>query len=183
MINIKKDKKGWDEVNKQLDALRKKGKLTALTVLKQIGLKGEQIIVNHLADQDLNWAPLSENYKKAKERRFKRTANAVAAKRKRMKGEKPAPTQKTLIDTSTLFQSITSFAKEGKVAVGVPAGNKYTTSGKSVAYVAAVHEYGSAIRNIPARPLFKPSRDELKEWCSNNWRLANSFISEIKSNV
>jgi hypothetical protein len=134
--------------------------------------------VNHLANQDLGWKDLSESYKAVKERKFKKRAAKV-----RKSKRKDAPVQKILIDTSTLFQSITSFAKDGKVHVGVPAGDKYADGGKSLAYVAAVHEFGVESRGIPARPLFKPSRDELKQWCKDNYLLANTFISEIKSNV
>lgn len=54
---------------------------------------------------------------------------------------------------------------EGKVAqVGIPVGQQYE-DGTTVAYVAAIHEFGAPEVKIPARPFFRPTIQEKKtEW-------------------
>jgi len=58
---------------------------------------------------------------------------------------------KPLIDTGKLMNSITHKVEKSVVKVGVFG---------EYAVVAAVHELGSAVRNIPARPYLKPTLDE-----------------------
>lgn len=56
-------------------------------------------------------------------------------------------------------------AAKGKVArIGVIAEQHYDDK-TPVAYVAAIHEYGSPQNNIPARPFFRPTiSDKKSEW-------------------
>ena len=47
--------------------------------------------------------------------------------------------------------------KKKSVVVGFPKGHNNYPDGTSVAMVAAVHEFGSDVRNIPLRPYFRPT--------------------------
>ena len=153
----------WAKAEAFFKDLENNGKVAASKLLKQIGLKGEQIAVEHLQKQDLGWKELSARYKMQK---MKATANY---------------SEKILIRTSTLFQSITTFTANKKAYVGVKKGVKYQNSKGEVevANIMAIHEFGSDKKGIPARPLFKPTREELKAFCTNNPKLANAFLSEI----
>lgn len=54
--------------------------------------------------------------------------------------------------------------KDKVVQVGIPSG-KFYEDGTSVAYVAAIHEYGAPEAKIPARPFFQPTIQAKKsEW-------------------
>lgn len=46
---------------------------------------------------------------------------------------------------------------QDKVIVGVPDDETHDESGESLAMIAAVHEYGSITRKIPARPFLHPA--------------------------
>lgn len=176
----------WAKASKVFKDLERKGKVAARKTLMQVGLKGEQIVVDHLQKQDLGWQALSPRYRLEK---MKTTSKKV---RKTKKGlddkryKKGNVSEKILIRTSTYFSSITTFTKDSIAYVGVPKGKVYESAeGKriEIANIAAVHEFGSAARNIPARPLFKPSREELKRWCSNNPQLAGAFIKDINDEL
>lgn len=101
-------------------------------------------IVGHFENQDLGWAGLSPEYLKRKKETGKSTA--------------------TLIASATLMNSITiEIAPDGlEASVGVnrKSGRK---DGVDPVLIGAVMEYGSATRNIPARPFLKPSFEEKKQ--------------------
>lgn len=103
----------------------------------------EATLVKHMQNQDLGWASLSAAYKKFKER--KKLSNQI------------------LIATSTLMNSITHQIVDGGLGafVGVLRTAK-GRDGKQEVMIAAVHEFGSGVRNIPARPLFRPTFKEVK---------------------
>ena len=127
--------------------------------LKQVGLKGEQIAIKHLQAQDLGWKPLSAAYKKRK--------------------EKQGHSNKILIRTGTLMQNIKSeVVSKHEVFVGVNRQAK-DAEGNSIADIATIMEYGSVAMNIPARPLWKPTHDELLEWIKQE----NIFLKNVKKDV
>lgn len=123
--------------------------------LAKLGLFAEAQAVKAIASQELPWSPLSKRH----------------LERKIERGD----SEKTLIASSTYLQSITStvggqgrnamgqFTKKtaqstngvpkNTVFVGVLRGVK-NKDNEEVANIAAVLEYGSVKRNIPARPLW-----------------------------
>ena len=126
-----------------------KGEVTKAVKQAQmvIGLKTVAIVKKHMQAQDLGWVPLSEAYKRGK-----------------IQG---GYSEKILIRTSTMFQAITSTTQtvNGKqiVFAGILRA-RVDKNGEIIANIAAVHEYGSKSRGIPARPLWRPSLKETKEW-------------------
>lgn len=127
--------------------------------LKQVGLKGESVVIKHIQAQDLGWKPLSIAYKRRKERQ--------------------GYSNKILIRTSTLLQNIKSdVVSKSEVFVGV---NRQVrdAEGNSVADIATIMEYGSIAKNIPARPLWRPTHKELMEWIKKE----NIFFKNLKKDV
>lgn len=122
----------------------------------QVAAKGEQIVVKHLKNQDLQWLPL----KKA----------TIAAKKR--KGH----SNKKLIATTSMMQSITSMTVGNYSFIGVRRGSIHSETGEQLANIAAVHEYGSEARNIKPRKLWKPSMLELKKYVQES----GVFVKAIK---
>jgi len=117
--------------------------------LMRWGLKAEGLAKTHMSKQDLGWKPLKPE----------------TISRKIRKGY----SENILIETSSYFQSITSWVdkKSATVFAGVKkvARNK---DGEEIANIAAVHEYGSRSGSIPARPLWQPVFEETMEWHFKN---------------
>lgn len=129
--------------------------------MKGVGLKAEQIAVKHLQAQDLEWAALDEKYL---ERKIARGGS-----------------EKTLIDTSTMFSAITSIVVgHYGVFAGVQRNVSYK-DGEDVAYIAEVMEYGSEARNIPARPLWQPTYEETIAWLKESNYFGKKVAEYIKS--
>lgn len=109
--------------------------------LKMIGLEAEGMMKKYIVQQKGDWENLNEDYLKYK-------------KRKNLSNKK-------LIATSTMVQSITSVVTYPKVFIGVKRGKVYK-GGEEVANIAAVHEFGSKKMGIPARPYMRPVHEEMK---------------------
>jgi len=117
------------------------------TCLQRVGLQGEAIVIENIDKFQSTWADLDKDYAKYKQRK--------------------GFSNKKLVKTSMYFQSITSWT-EGNVAyIGIKktARNK---DGESVANIARVMEFGSKARKIPARELWKPSKENLRQWLKKN---------------
>lgn len=109
--------------------------------LRQAALKVEARLVLHVQKQDLPWKPLSPAYK-------------------RYKQKKGLSTQ-ILIATSTLLNSITSEVRGGGTSAFVGVLRKTAKKkGQDQVLIGQVMEFGSKKRNIPPRPLFKPTLEE-----------------------
>lgn len=105
-----------------------------------------RMLVEHIDKQDLNWRPLSPGYLKYK----------IAA------------------GLSIKIWEATSFLKNHIKVIKIDDGgdllyfvglddvDKYPGSNVSVGLVGMVLEYGSPSRNIPPRPLFRPTRANLR---------------------
>lgn len=147
----------WDKVNAKINAtyLIKGIDEANELALKNVTAMGETIVVKMLQSQTLSWAPLKP----------------ATLKRKLKKGG----SNKTLIDTTTYFQSITNFVKNRDGFIGVRRISAYK-NGQEVANIAAVHEYGSKSLGIPKRPLFLPAKNLLMAWISKN----KPFLTEYK---
>jgi hypothetical protein len=124
----------------QLEEVLKKA---AETSLMRVGLYAEGKAKKHIANQDLGWKPL-------------RPAT-LASKRRR------GVSTKTYVDSSTYFQSITSFYSNGKAFVGVKKTVSYG-GGLYVADIARILEFGNS--NMSARPLWAPTLVETTKY----WR-------------
>jgi hypothetical protein len=135
----------WDKVAFLVKNLDREMRATAVMTLKRWALKTESIAKDHMSKQDLNWEELDPK--------------TVA--RKVRKGY----SENILIETSTYFQTITSWVDEGAL-VGYAGVKKKALSedGEELADIAELHEFGSKSGHIPARPLWSPSMAESRKW-------------------
>lgn len=136
----------WDKIrmltNQQTNAIKESNK----KALIKVGLKAERVATLFLRNQSLGWPALKKETLKEKIKR--------------------GGSEKILIDTSTYLQSITSkLVSDSKVFAGVLRKNKvkYKNS-QDVVNVAIIHEFGSKVRNIPPRPLWRPTFVQVKTW-------------------
>lgn len=129
--------------------------------LAQVALRAEGIAVKHLRDQDLRWRKLSREYLIFK------MAHGLSTK--------------ILIATSSYMQSITSKVNaEGTESyAGVFRGAK-SKGGDDITSIAKLHEVGSVKRNIPARPLWKPTYGEVRKWLIQSNLFAENALREMR---
>jgi len=117
-------------------------------VSRQIGLEAEALVKKYIvsqqgfSDSKYKWSKLSDAY-------------VAYKKRKKL-------SNKTLIATSSMVQSITSVAMYPKVFIGVKRGTK-NKDGDDLTNIAATMEFGSEKRNIPERPFLRPINDLMKQ--------------------
>jgi len=143
----------WQEFENDMVRL----KANILAKLKLATLQNAEItkkgVVKHLQNQDLGWNKLNKKYLARKKKQGLSTV--------------------TLIATSQLMQSITTQSSSNKMSafVGVLRTAKRRGGGKAV-LIAAIHEFGSKRRKIPARPLFRPTLQEVKPQIANRYREA-----------
>lgn len=135
----------WDKVAKLVGNLAYEMQQSSIISLKRFGLKAEGTAKQHMSSQDLGWAEL-------------KPATLAAKLRKGLSNN-------ILIATSDYFQAITSWVDEPEYTVyaGVTKVAK-NRDGDVIADIAAVHEFGSASGNLPARPLWQPTYKETMEW-------------------
>lgn len=89
----------------------------------------------------------------------------------------------TLIETSTYFQSITSYVKGDTAYAGVRRGRTYQTGqskGKMIENIAAIQEFGSIARRIPARPLWKPTFEATMKWSVKHNNPTTLFLQRVR---
>ena len=141
----------WKGIIKKLGSLEKVAVQKIRQAVGEAGEEVEAIVVKNLEEQRLPWRPLKPSYKRRK-------------MRIKGKGGKRL-SEKILIATGTYLENITTAVSiDGlSVFVGVIRGNARYEDGTDVVDIAAIHEYGAPSRNIPARPLWKPSFEEAKE--------------------
>lgn len=151
----------WRGVASLVDNLEKECKIAVDTSLKRFALKAEGTAKKHMRDQDLNWAPL-------------KPATLAAKIRK-------GYSEKTLIRTSSYFQSITSWVDKSSdtAYVGVKKDAK-EKDGRHIHKIARIHEFGSMSGNIPARPLWEPTMEETIEWHKKKNNPADIFLRNIR---
>lgn len=87
-----------------------------------------------------------------------------------------------MVETSTYFQSITSWVDGDTAYAGVKKEKRY--SGKDgteyVTDIAYLHEFGSETRGVPARPLWKPTFKEAMAWHWKNNKPEEIFLNIVK---
>lgn len=149
----------WQKVRNITNVLKAMLKDAQKKCLMRWGLKAEGLAKGHISAQDLGWKPLK--------------AKTVAVKIKAEHSEN------ILVMTSSYFQAITSYVKGDTVYAGVKKGTK--TSNMDLVFIAAVHEYGSVSRNIPARPLWKPVFNETMVWQAAKNSPADIFMTDFNA--
>ena len=150
---------GFREASRMINNLAHDIEIIQMEGMRQIGLEAEKTAVEYLQKQDLGCKPLSERYKALKKRK--------------------GLSEKTLIATSTYFQSITSWTTKQAIYVGVKR-NVKNKDGEEVANIAKVHEYGSVKRNIPARPLWKPTLVEMQGRLAKRTPFVTAMFKYVK---
>lgn len=149
----------WGKVTKIVSSLKKTFEKVRLRHLTWIKDEAVSIIKAHIDAQDLNWEALSNEYRKAKQKEgfdgdiYKRTGRFIES----IEGR--------LVDRESVFVGIKNGAR--------------SQDGEDLAMIAAVLEYGSRGKNIPARPLWEPSMEEVLELWENN-PPANDVKKELK---
>lgn len=142
-------------INSLKEMLTIASKQTALDV----GDKAQKLLIAHIDNQDLNWIPLSEKYLQKKKKEGLQT-NIWEA-------------------TSDLKKAIAISQFDKSVAIGVLKGRK-NREGEDLALIASVLEYGSAKRNIPARPLFRYTAEELKSYIKEKKPFYKILFEKLK---
>lgn len=122
--------------------------------LAQIGLDGVREMKKYITEQKGKWKPLNRRY----------------FYRKWLLGL----STNTLVASSTMVQSITSQVNYLTVWIGIKRGKAHPPNepggkaGEDVANIAAVMEFGSKKRKIPARPYMQPTLEIMKAKLDDN---------------
>ncbi len=146
-----------DVTNNLNNDLKKSSKET----LFQVAQRAEKLAMAHLRKQDLPWKPLSERYKSWK--------------------AKTGLSTKTLIAKESYMKSIKSKVNpEGTIAFAGVAKGVINEDGMTIEKYAAIQEYGSVKRNIPARKLWGPVVAEVKEYMRKNNLFSKDGISKMR---
>ncbi len=148
----------WNGVQKLTADLFKHSDAATKKSAAVFGLIAEKFAKDHIANQDLNWPPLSEKYAAQKAR--------------------DGYSDFIMVRTSTYMQSITSWNEEYVGYAGVKRGVYYDTENgdtEEICNIAKLHEYGTdeAGKNrditIPARPLWGPTlREAMEKWSAGH---------------
>lgn len=149
----------WAGVVRKIAALNKIAKETKAQCLSQWALKAEALAKGHISAQDLPWKALSPSTVEYK------TNNGYSLN--------------ILVMTSSYFQNITSWVEGDYAIAGVKRGVTGAL-GDDIATVARTMEYGSVVRNIPARPLWQPVLDETMAWTVNNNNPTKIFLAKLQ---
>jgi phage gpG-like protein len=133
---IKIELNNFDSVRKAFEDLGNQMEAKQVEALQKIGLYGETLAKKTISTQSMNWTPLRAKY--------------LAYKIKKGFSEK------ILVKSSSLFQSISSWVDKTKMVVhiGIPI-NAKNSKGQPIHKYAKVLEYGSPSKNIPPRPLWR----------------------------
>jgi len=124
-----------------LNTIHEDNKVFVDMMKEAIAREYKKQLLRHIENQDLNWRSLNPQYKEWK------IKNGLS--------------EKIWKATSLLKDSIQVIKNDdGSWFVGISGDIKYP-DGTSVSLVAMVHEYGSPSRGIPARPLFRPTRQKM----------------------
>ena len=130
----------WNLVNFATRNLSDDMQAASKIALRRIGSETEKRVVKRIVSQPSEWQPLKGQYLQRK--------------------EKEGYSNKILIQTGAMLQSITTDMQYPRVFTGVKRGARNKEGGDLV-NIAAVHEFGSQKRNIPARPMFGPIYREM----------------------
>jgi hypothetical protein len=127
----------WKGATEMLGTLDTKIRRGIQAAQRSQGQKLVRIVKNHILDQDLDWAPKKHPEKSGDPRVY--------------------------IDTEAYYNAITEWQENLIHYIGVKS-DKTNGRGQNIAYYAYLLEYGWTSRggnNVPARPLWQPSIDEM----------------------
>jgi len=162
----------WAKLERMFAGIGERFKANVREATDQIGHLIETTAVKHIESQDLGWPPLSEKYRIRKmlktAGKLRRMSRAKLSGRLAERGLGFGATEskgdlalrlaaggnQLLIDTGKLISGIRYRTKQwdrGAVTVIRKAGETN---------IAAVHEFGSSKRKIPARPFMAPTETE-----------------------
>jgi len=130
----------WGDATRMINNIKPDIQSANEIALKQIGLKGEGYVVKIIQSQPAEWQALSKSYK-----RYKSLHGYSSLMLKR---------------TGDMFMRITSLADKKQVFIGLKR-EAINRDGESLANIAAIMEFGSIKRNIPARPFLMPAHKQL----------------------
>lgn len=131
------------------------------------------IVLTHIKNQDLRWKKLSEEYIQFKKRNDLYEGHWIETGElaKKLKVHKSA---------------------EGQWYVGGKENEKHMGSGLLVNHMIQIHEFGILNRGLPARPLFRPSAKEFREFVekdslkslerimTDNWKKMTKRMEKFK---
>lgn len=86
--------------------------------------------------------------------------------------------EKKLFATSSYFQAITSFVQKDVAFAGVKKG-KVNEDGELLTNIAAIHEYGSDVANIPKRPFWSDVVKDTLEWIDKSELFKTEILKEL----
>jgi len=132
----------WKAAAAQIKGMKTDIQSANEVALKQIGLKGERYVVKVIQSQPSEWPPLKDKYRNWK--------------------KKHGYSSLMLMRTRDMFNRITSFADKKQVFIGLKR-EAINREGESLANIAAIMEFGSKKRNIPARPFLLPAHKKLMD--------------------
>lgn len=149
----------WEKVGRLISNLKEEMENAQVISLKRWSLKAEAIAKKHISSQDLGWKPLK----------------AATIEVKVKKGH----SENILVQTSTYFQSITSWVDVSeKVAYAGVKKTAKSKDGDNLADIAATHEFGSKTGNIPERPLWRPTFAETMRWFATSNSRPSMILKE-----
>lgn len=149
----------WEKVSRLIRELAPEFQRARQKCLKQFGLKAEAVAKKHMSSQDLAWIPLKPA--------------TIAAKIRKGQSEN------ILIASSSYFQSVTSWVVDKTAYAGVKREAKNAETGEAIANIAAVQEFGSQSRSIPARPLWEPTAKQVFAWQEKENNPAQLVLDEL----
>lgn len=152
----------WKKVTKLISNLQKDLESAQSISLKRFSVKAEAIAVTHISKQDLNWKSLK--------------ASTISSKIRKGYSEN------ILVASGLYFQSITGYVIKDTVYVGVKRNIK-TKDGVSLTNIAEVHEFGSRSGRIPARPLWRPTMQEVLKWHIKNNDPVDIYLNRVKTRL
>ena len=150
----------WAKVKRLTAGMPERFRKVIKNTLPKIGLKGERIAVLHIRNQDLGWEPLNSKY----------------LERKIEEGK----SEKTLIADAEYIRNISSYPANMNVLIGVDKKVKTKDGKETIADVAKTHEYGSEAQGIPARPLWRPTYQEILKWLKESKIFAVEIAKDLK---
>jgi len=134
----------WSKAKKIIENLPEFFRRLTDELAQEIAEEYYERLKNHFMLQDLPLKPLSDWYKRWKQRMGLDT--------------------RILLATHEMFESVRVYNEGfGKRFTGIKGGKIHKMAKIDVALLALVHEYGRLDRSIPARPVFRPTADELKK--------------------
>ena len=125
----------WQSINSMIGQLNPNIRAAYILAQREMAEKLLKIVKGHIYNQDLGWVPLSPSTIKNKD-----------------------GNDRAYIDTGLFLKSIKIMTRGTRISVGIP-NNLQSRDGVYLSDIASIMEYGAG--NVPARPLWEPSRKEL----------------------